>query len=221
MLDFFLDFLLLLRFMPTRALRFYWLKVERFFRRIARSAGTSHSIALGVAIGFFIGWLPIVGFQMAVAAPICLLLGANFLAAIPPIWCTNPMTLVPIYGFNYWVGLLFVSGPRLSDFRQALSKMVEEGRDGTWREAAQTIIDLSTRFLGPLWLGSFLVGSVLAIVSYFLTFRAVEAFRHRLHHQRRKRHARIQEHLERMKNNTSLPGEESEDSLSSEEETTN
>jgi len=164
-------------------------RAVRVIRRVLRSSGTPHSIALGVAIGFVVAWTPTMGFQMIIAAPICLLLRANFLAAVPPIWLTNPATMVPIYGFNYWVGLRLVGGPGLHEFRSRFGEIAHLFResDSTWREILSQCLDLTGEFLWPLWIGSFVVGLALAIPSYALTFKAVEVFRARRQKRREQR----------------------------------
>jgi hypothetical protein len=162
-----------------RRLDYGWMLMRRMFRKVLRTAGTPHSIALGVAIGFVVGWTPTVGFQMMIAAPICLLLRANFIAAVPPIWLTNPATLIPIYGFNYWVGLKLVGGPGLGEFREAAGRVLAalEQADVTWAETGRQLLDLTVRFMAPLWVGCLVVGFSLAIPAYFFAYRAVDRFR--------------------------------------------
>ncbi len=186
--------------MVTRGWRRRYLAAIIYFRRLARSHATPYAIAMGVAIGFVIGWLPIIGFQMLVAVPLCLLLRANFLAAVPIIWLTNPFTAIPIYGANYWVGKrlcdaldaiigrevvaapsLWGSNGFLARFRE-LKPILE---DAGWREASAALWDLTIDFMIPLWLGCLVVGLALAIPAYFLTYRWVIALRARREKRRR------------------------------------
>ena len=157
-------------------------------RALGRATGTAHQIALGVAIGFFIGWLPIVGIQMAVAVVVCTIFRANKVVPIFPIWLTNPVTIVPIYSFNYWVGWLVVGGPPLSDLAAVLRKMVaipeaapDVGRFEAWwagiKHSFGELLSMGWDMQLPLWLGCVIVGLALAIPSYYLSLRFVESFR--------------------------------------------
>ncbi|MCC8191133.1 MAG: DUF2062 domain-containing protein [Planctomycetes bacterium] len=186
--------------------------VRRILRGLGRATGTAHQIALGVAIGFFVGWLPIVGIQMAVAVVLCALLKANQVVPIFPIWLTNPVTLVPIFSFNYWVGWLLVGGPPLSDLAEVLKRMLavpvpteEMGRLAAWwagiRLGIGELLSMGWDMQLPLWLGCILVGLSLAIPAYYLSYRFVESFREavarkkRLRQDRRRRAAGVDAQL--------------------------
>ncbi len=174
---------------------------RRVLRGLARATGTSHQIALGVAIGFFVGWLPIIGIQMAVAVVVCQIFRANKIVPIFPIWLTNPVTLVPVYSFNYHIGWLMVGGPPLSDLVVVLKKMVRPPMVGesmgwfeTWwggvRHAFSELLAMGWEMQLPLWLGCVIVGLALAIPSYYITLKVVDSFRAAVHRKRQVRHER-------------------------------
>ncbi|MCD8139683.1 MAG: DUF2062 domain-containing protein [Planctomycetaceae bacterium] len=182
--------------------------MRRALRALGRATGTAHQIALGVAIGFFIGWLPIVGIQMAVAVIVCTIVRANKVVPIFPIWLTNPVTIVPIYSFNYWIGWLLVGGPPLTDLASILRRMITppdavEGmnRIEVWWEAVvhsfSELLSMGWEMQVPLWIGCILVGTCLAVPSYYISYRFVESFRNavikkrRLRQDRRRRAAAV------------------------------
>lgn len=163
-------------------------QLRRLLRALGKATGSAHQIALGVAIGFFVGWLPIVGIQMAVALVVCQVFKANKVVPIFPIWLTNPVTLVPIYSFNYWVGWKVVGGPPISDIITVLGKMIEipevseeMGRFEAWwagiKHAMAELFSMGWNMQLPLWLGCCIVGLALAVPSYYLTRKFVESFR--------------------------------------------
>lgn len=175
--------------------------LRRFLRALGHATGTAHQIALGVAIGFFVGWLPIIGIQMAVAVVVCQILKANKVVPIFPIWLTNPVTLVPVYSFNYWIGWLIAGGPPLSDLAAVLRKMVIPpgaiegmGRFQAWWESIRhsfaELLSMGWDMQIPLWLGSVIVGLALAIPSYYLTYKFVESFRQAVTRKRQYRQDR-------------------------------
>ena len=74
---------------------------------IARQKDTPHRIGLGMALGIFVGILPIMGIQMTVVAIIALPLRGNLKAAVAGVWISNPITFIPMYWGYYQFGLLF------------------------------------------------------------------------------------------------------------------
>lgn len=175
--------------------------LRRALRALGRATGTAHQIAMGVAIGFFIGWLPIVGIQMAVAVVVCTIFRANKVVPIFPIWLTNPVTIVPIYSFNYYIGWLFVGGPPLADLAVVLRKMIMPpeagetmGRFGAWwegvRHAFAELLDMGWDMQLPLWLGCVIVGLALAIPSYYISLKFVNSFRDAVDRKRQLRQDR-------------------------------
>lgn len=175
--------------------------MRRLLRALGRATGTAHQIAMGVAIGFFVGWLPIVGIQMAVAVVVCAIFKANKVVPIFPIWLTNPVTLVPIYSFNYWVGWLIVGGPPLADLAAVLRRMIMppeaiEGmnRFAAWwqgiRHGMGELLSMGWDMQIPLWLGCIIVGLALAIPSYYLSYKFVDSFREAVHKKKQLRQDR-------------------------------
>jgi len=61
------------------------------------------SIALGAALGLFIGFMPILG-QMFIAAGLAIMLKVNLTFSMMTVWISNPITAVPLYFFAYKVG---------------------------------------------------------------------------------------------------------------------
>lgn len=181
----------------TRRLRYL---LRLMLRALGRATGTAHQIAMGVAIGFFVGWLPIMGIQMAVAVVVCAIVRANKVVPIFPIWLTNPVTFVPIYSFNYWVGWLIVGGPPLSDLAAILVRMISipdpepgAGRFEAWWDGVKysmsELLTMGWNMQLPLWLGCVIVGLALAIPAYYISHKFVEAFRHAVDSKRKRRQA--------------------------------
>ncbi|MDH5357768.1 MAG: DUF2062 domain-containing protein [Gammaproteobacteria bacterium] len=61
------------------------------------------SVAGGVALGLFIGFMPVLG-QMFIAAALAIVFRVNLPLAVMGSWITNPFTVAPIYFFAYKVG---------------------------------------------------------------------------------------------------------------------
>ena len=61
------------------------------------------SVAGGLALGLFIGFMPILG-QMFIAAALAIAFRVNLPLSVMGAWITNPFTVAPIYFFAYKVG---------------------------------------------------------------------------------------------------------------------
>ncbi|AFJ02436.1 hypothetical protein Q7C_1286 [Methylophaga frappieri] len=77
-------------------------------------------VATGLAIGLFIGLLPI-PLQMLIVVPLAILLRANLPFAVMSVWITNPLTVAPIYYFEYKLGALLLEMPLLGEYAFTLS----------------------------------------------------------------------------------------------------
>ena len=108
------------------------------------------SVAGALGVGVFISLLPIPG-QMLVAAAAAIWLRLNLPLAVATVWITNPLTMPPIFYFNYKVGLwLLNSRPHFHFVNPSLDWLIEHAR----------II------AAPLLLGSLIVGIVFGSLSY-------------------------------------------------------
>jgi hypothetical protein len=158
--------------------------LRKVFRRVVYSRSSTQSIAAGVALGVFVGLTPTVGFQMVIAALLATILGVNRLAAVLPVWITNPFTIAPIYYFEYRVGSWVwpaEEGPhivgRLEALAEKLGAVTISDVWGSMGSALAAMGHLGAEILVPLILGSLVVGVVCAAAAYPATLWAVARIR--------------------------------------------
>jgi hypothetical protein len=77
------------------------------------------SVAGGLALGLFIGFMPVVG-QMFISAALAILFRVNLPIAFMAVWISNPLTIAPIFFFAYKVGAWILQVP-VSEFEFAIS----------------------------------------------------------------------------------------------------
>ena len=70
-----------------------------------------------------IAFLPLVGFQTAIAIGLAALFRANKAVCVPIVWITNPLTLVPIYGGCLALGGWILASPIQEPDAEAMAKM--------------------------------------------------------------------------------------------------
>ena len=160
----------------------------RFAQWVLRYQGTPYSLAMGFAIGLFVALTPTVGLQMVLAATIAHFFKANRVIAAALAWITNPLTIVPVYYFNYRVGLLFLKGDEAQGLRliHAIGKSSLLNPQTIWDTAGLMFREF-TGIAGVLWLGSVIVALVAGAVSYPLVHKMVQVEQAKLEVLRRRR----------------------------------
>lgn len=142
----------------------WWSSPRELLRAILMLRDTRHSIALGTAIGMAVALTPTVGIQMLIVIAISLLLGRyvrfNRLAALVTVYVSNPLTFIPIYWFNYRVGMLFVPGDLN---KEAFRAMVGYDGLGDWWD---TLVTLCVDVGAPLIVGSVIVATLGGLLTY-------------------------------------------------------
>ncbi len=98
--------------------------------------------------------IPIPG-QMLMSALTAILFRANLPLSVVLVWISNPLTMGPIFYFNYTVGTYILGHATRESLTFELS----------WHWMTHTLGDLWQ----PLYLGSVIVGFSLASIAYFMT----------------------------------------------------
>ena len=153
-------------FFKSKRKQFSWLRTGRYYYlRLLRLDGQPVYIARGLACGVFAGCFPWFGLQTIIGVLLAILGRGNKLAAVAGTWISNPLTYVPIFAFNYNIGK-FILGNHTSESLQL-----------DLESSLSSLIDLGWSVFFTLFLGSFVVGLVAAIVTYFLSLRLITARR--------------------------------------------
>ncbi len=154
-------------------LRYRW-------RELLHQNASPHSIAFGLALGIFVGFLPIMGVQMVVVLFFSLFFRqANKPAAVIGVWITNPITVLPIYAFIYLVGILVypVQTPlTYSAMRAEMSRILS--LSGPWEQTI-AFLNLGADIFIPMFIGGAIVGVVAMIPTYIFMKRAIIRVRRR------------------------------------------
>lgn len=158
---------------------------------VTRILGVSDSprrIAWGVFLGTIVAWTPTLGFQIMLYVGIATLLRANKVAGIPILFISNPFTAVPLYWSCWKLGDFVVNGgssdgstgaaalDRLGAANEAAAETdwwTDLWTAEFWESLGQTLLDMGLE----LWVGSLIIGVLMAIPMYFLTLVGVRAYR--------------------------------------------
>ena len=127
------------------------------------------SIAGAVWAGLFVAMLPLPG-QTVIGILVALLLRVNLPVAAITTWATNPLTMVPVFYWEYILGTLILDVPP-QGFSIELS----------WEWATNGFL----KIWKPLMLGSFITAAVASSIGYLvisITWRLLVSARYRSRH---------------------------------------
>ncbi len=161
--------------MPVlKTIKYLASRLERFLiYRVFSLNDTPHRLALGVAIGIFVTWTPTIGLQMLLTVGLAWLFGANKLVGVPFVWLSNPATIIPVYGPNYFVGCWL-----LGKNPDGWHKVVDAIRfQGSLYERTLEWFYVTRAIFWELWVGSFVVAMVLGVLTYFIMYRMIIVYR--------------------------------------------
>lgn len=158
-------------FWPRKSL---WRSVQYMTKRILRLTASPHAIAAGVAAGVFVSFTPFLGFHIIIAGTIAYLIGGNLVASTIATGLCNPLTFP------------FMCGATLG-----LGRFMLHGSFGGGDESIRIVHLLTHLSFAQLWkpilepmaVGSVPIGLLFAVIFYFVTRSAANAFRE----QRRRR----------------------------------
>lgn len=152
---------------------------NKFVQRILHINDTPEAIALGAAVGVFIGMTPTVGIQMLLMVIVGTVIRANRLAGVAMVYISNPFTVLPIYWLDYWVGstLLNYEYMTYEKFEATCTLFMEElNTAGLWT-ATLGFVTAHGEMAWAMTVGGVVLGLVFAIPVYPLTLQLVLAHR--------------------------------------------
>lgn len=85
-------------------------------RYICKSSKDPESLARGLGLGLFVGFLPSIGFQIILAFLLAGILNANRIIAMAGTLISNPLTALPLSAFSLWLGDWILPGTTLKNF---------------------------------------------------------------------------------------------------------
>lgn len=171
------------------------MRIRPLLRWLIKLRSSPRAIAGGLGLGTLIAFTPTFGVQLILAVVCATLCNVNRPAAMVPVWITNPVTIAPIYTFNYWLGSKIWNGPPLSEVSELF---IDIGQTMTrlefWniKEQFLAVLHMGKEILIPLVLGSLAIGAITGFLVYVLTLKLLSIFfsrragRHLLNNRKRK-----------------------------------
>lgn len=164
---------------PPKKNRNLLIRLRPVLRWVIRLRSSPKAIAGGLAVGTFLAFTPTVGVQLVLAVLIATFLNLNRPAAMIPVWITNPITVAPIYTFNYWIGAKFCEGPPLSEVSGLfidIGKTMARLEFWNIKDQFMAILHMGRETLIPLVVGSLVVGVITGGLVYLSTIKLLSIF---------------------------------------------
>jgi uncharacterized protein (DUF2062 family) len=162
--------------------------IRKAYHRFLKIRGNPREIALGLALGLFVGMTPFMGLHTAIAVPLAALCKWNKFSAALAVWVSNPLTAPFVYGLTYIVGakVLFIQDGYKLPLEFNLDALFY-----TLRSAPEII--------GILLVGGIVVGLPLAAGGYYFAFKAITEYRESIQRKLEEKKAKIAQKLKRAK----------------------
>ena len=150
-----------------------WSTWQRLTIKVVRNKGTPESLAMGLAIGVFAGFIIPTGGQILVALAIAYFFKANKILAAMGTMVNNPYTAPFLVPAQCWLGSLLLCDPL--DFSE-ISRQIGAFLAGpSWVAFRQ----LGAGLLFPLLLGGAAFAVAFSLPAYYLTLAFVKYYRAR------------------------------------------
>ncbi len=141
-------------------------RLKKFYAEFLSLKGEPREIAAGMAIGAFLGIMPIIPFHTVLIILLGFLLRQNITAGIlSSLIVANPVTIPFLYTTEYHLGKFLLDG--------------KENQIILNNYAIFDIFNTGLNAFRPLLAGGLVLAPFFAIAAYFITYRAVLAVRKR------------------------------------------
>lgn len=164
---------------------FSWRRVRERVTGILHLDEEPSRLAMGLAVGVFIGVTPFFFLHTLLAVVVALVFRLNMAATITGAWINLPWFAPFVYAFCLKLGEAVLSGDvrawRLGELTEAAGTFLQtSARDhaGTFFQMMWNAFFVAST---PLFLGTTIVGGAAAIVTYFVALGAIREIRHLRH----------------------------------------
>jgi uncharacterized protein (DUF2062 family) len=141
------------------------ISLKKGYQRLLKIRGHPNEIALGLALGLFVGMTPSMGFHTAIAVFFAALFKWNKISSAIGVWVTNPLTAPVIYGVNYFIGAKLIG----------LQKVYSLPEANGFAKIYQIMLKAPEIFWA-LTLGGIVLGLPLAVVGYYFSYTVVQKY---------------------------------------------
>ena len=137
--------------------------VSYMYLRIVRIRATPQQISRGLALGIFIGCLPIIPFQTIIIIPLAILFRASKLAGFIASFISNPINLIPFYMLLWYIGSFILPTTHTIVLDKNHLRLID-------------IIHQGTTVFSRMCLGGIILGIPLSLLVYYISLPIIRKY---------------------------------------------
>jgi hypothetical protein len=143
--------------------------LEKAYERFVKIRGNPREIALGFALGLFIGMTPYMGLHMAISVFLAALFKWNKIAAGMGAWISNPVTAPVIYSATFYAGEKILNTENACCLPTALNL-----------DVILQLVKSAPEIFWILTVGGIVLGIPVAVLGYCLALATLLRYRERI-----------------------------------------
>ncbi|MDM8525095.1 DUF2062 domain-containing protein [Desulfococcaceae bacterium HSG8] len=144
---------------------YLYITLKKFYERLLKIRGHPREIALGFALGIFVGMSPTIGFQTPIAIFLAAIFKWNKVSSALGVWISNPVTAPAIYSITYVVGAYLLGIRKVGNtFNDVDTTTVMNMLSG------------APEILWAMFVGGVITGLPLSIICYYFCYSAVQKY---------------------------------------------
>lgn len=155
-----------------------WVRYQ--YLKLVRIDDTPSRIAMGMAVGVFLGIFPTFGFGTILAFILAVLFRFNKAAAVIGSFIMNPLTTPLFWSGSAVLGTMLVGG----DWHRVVQAIEAFSKNFTFhtfltRDLWRILFGAAKKSLYIYFIGNLIISLFFAVLAYFLTFKLTIAYRQR------------------------------------------
>lgn len=174
---------------PTGIKARFAASLHHAYDRFVKIRGAPREIALGLALGLFVGMSPTMGIQMPIAIFLAALVGWSKISAAMGVWISNPLSAPLLYGVTYYVGAKVLSMP---------PRVLIHGLNF---EGLKSMILHAPEILWAMTVGGVILGIPISVAGYWISHTLLIRYRKEIESAIQKEKALIARTREKLRRN--------------------
>ncbi|MDY6940682.1 MAG: DUF2062 domain-containing protein [Cyanobacteriota bacterium] len=136
-----------------------------YYWRLIRTNASPEYLARGFAAGTFAGFFPFFGLQTVLGVLLAVPLRGHKLTAALGTWVSNPLTYIPLFWFNFRVGV-WLLGAQMSFTTESMQSL-------------EALLELKGEFVASFFIGCFVCGLIGSLCCYVIALTSIRSWRNR------------------------------------------
>lgn len=140
--------------------------LKKVYERFLKIRGEPKQIALGFALGLFLGMTPALGLHMVIAIFFATLFKWNKISAALAVWITNPHTAPVIYSITYMLGA------RVMGLRKSYEPTSEEVTSSVFID----MLKKTPEIFAAMTIGGIIIGLPLSLIGGYIAYTTITRY---------------------------------------------